>query len=241
MKKVLQYFFVFVFVLVACSAPPPPTPAPTIPPLPTNTIVPTATLEPSPTPDPLIFKDDFNEMLDPDWEWVKEDKNLWSLTNHPDWLEVIVGSGGVGSRNLLQRSIPEGDFELETRMIFEPVENYQIAGLIIFYNSNNYILIGRAYAAHYVGDGLYMDYMNSGKISEDNFATIGPGTDTVFLRLRRRGNLYDSFYSEDGINWNKVGTHTSNMQAKYVGLATGQSTKGTVPAQFDYFVINEIY
>jgi len=86
-----------------------------------------------------------------------------------------------------------------------------------------------------------MDYLKSGELTGDNFAIVVPGTDTVYLRLRRRGNTYDSFFSEDGINWKKVGSHTSNMQAKYVGLAAGQSTKGTVPAQFDYFVINEIY
>lgn len=86
-----------------------------------------------------------------------------------------------------------------------------------------------------------MDYLKSGELTGDNFAIVAPGTDTVYLRLRRRGNTYDSFFSEDGINWKKVGSHTSNMQAKYVGLAAGQSTKGTVPAQFDYFVINEIY
>jgi len=241
MRSLTFVVIILSLLLAACGSTPSPVAEPSPQILPTNTTIPTSTIVPSPTPDPLIFKDDFNDMLDSSWEWGKENKKLWNLTNHPGWLEITVGSGSVFSKNLLQRPIPEVDFELETRIIFEPVKNYQIAGLIIFYNANNYILFGRAYAAHLVGDGFYMDYVKSGKFTGGNFATAAPGTDTIYLRLSRRGNLYDSYYSEDGIHWEKVGQHTSDMQAKYVGLAAGQSTKDTVPAQFDYFIINEIY
>ena len=232
------FLFIFSFVLAACSSPSVPKAEPTIQTLPTNTVVPTATLAPSPTPDPLLFKDDFNGSIDSGWQLQNINKKMWSLTNNPGWLEIIARSP-VSTKNYLLRQIPEGNFELETKMIFEPVANFQIAGLIIYYNSANYILFGRAYVVD--GDGFYMDNVKSGKLTGGNFATPAPGTDTVFLRLRREGDTYTSYYSEDGSHWTKIGVHTSTIKPKFVGLAAGQSTKGSIPSQFDYFVINKLY
>ena len=245
MKNVMLYFFVFAFVLAACGTPVTPTPEPTIPPLPTNTIVPTATLEPSPTPDPLLFKDDFEGSIDTEWQRVRENNKKWSLANNPGWLEIIAGSGSVGAGNLdnlLIRQIPEGNFELETKMMFKPVANFQIAGLLIYESAANFIQYGRAYCKNpqCVNDGLYMDMIMGGGFSGENFATSAPDADTIYLRLRREDNIYTSYYSEDGNKWNLVGAHTSEMNPLFVGLVAGQSTSGSQPAQFDYFIINAL-
>ena len=246
MKKVMPYFFVFMFVLAACSTPTTPTPVPTTPPLPTNTIIPTATLEPSPTPDPLIFQDDFEGMIDPEWQWVKENNRTWSLTNNHGWLEIYAGSGFVGGGdldNLFIRQIPEGNFELETKMIFKPVTNYQFAGLLIYESAANYLQFGRAFCNEVQGcvnDGLYMDLTMGGGFTGKNFATSAPDADTIYLRLRRENNIYTSYYSEDGNKWQLVGTHTSEMSPLFVGLVAGQSTYSFQPAQFDYFIINAL-
>ena len=130
-----------VFVL-ACSLGP--TPEPSATPAPTNTLIPTntappppttaPTLVPAPTTNPLLFKDEFDSTLDPGWQWIKENKNKWNLANNPGWLEILAGSGGVAAgnvENLLLRQIPDGNFELETKMKFKPTANFQIAGLII--------------------------------------------------------------------------------------------------------------
>lgn len=239
MKKQILALFIFSLVLAACSSPAAPKAEPTLPTIPiipTNTTVPIPTVAPSPTPDPLIFKDNFDGSIDPGWKVQNVNKKT-GLTNNPGWLEIIARSP-LGSKNYLLRPIPEGDFELETKMIFEPVANFQIAGLIIFYSTTNYVLIGRASVMG--SDGFYMDLVKSGKLTGDNFATPAPGTDTVFLRLRREGNTYTSFYSEDGSQWIKIGVHESTMKPKSIGLAAGQSTSGSRPAQFDYFVINKV-
>jgi len=241
MKTWILVMLLFTFVLSACGAPAEPTVQPSPQIIPTDTSVPTATIIPTPTIDPLIFRDDFEGALDSEWVWENENNKMWSLESNPGWLEITTGSRAVFLRNLLKRPLPAGDFDLETKMVFEPLENYQIAGLIVFYNANNYILFGRAFAEHVVGDGFYMDYFKSGQMAGDNFATPAPGTDTIYLRLRKTGELYTSFYSEDGLDWIEVGQHTSDMQAKFIGLAAGQSTKGSAPAQFDYFLINQVF
>ena len=243
MKKTLLYLFVF--VLAACGPQVIPTPEPTIPHLPANTVAPTVTLEPSPTPDPLIFQDDFEGSIDTEWQWIREKNKEWSLTNNPGWLEIHAGSGHVSDskmENLLIRQIPEGNFELETKLMFKPVTNYQFAGLLIYESDANYIQYGRAYCVDdplCVGDGLYLDNTMGGEfIIGDNFSISAPDTDTLYLRLRREGNIFTSYYSEDGNKWNLVGTHTSEMNPLFVGLIAGQSTYSYQPAQFDYFIIN---
>lgn len=246
MKKMIIFLLLSVLILTSCSTQVTPTPVPTDTPtplpVPTKTIAPTSTVTPSPTPIPILFRDDFEGTLEANWQWVKENKKMWSLTNKPGSLEITAGSGGVASRNLLIRPIPEGNFELETKLTFEPTTNYQIAGLIIYYNGANYVMFGRAYCATCLsdGDGFYLDMNESGKLVGENFASPGPGTDHVYLRLRREINVYTSFTSEDGIQWTQHGSHTSDFEPKYVGLAAGQSTRGTIPAQFDYFTIYEV-
>jgi beta-xylosidase len=239
MKKQMLFLFILSFVLAACSSPSAPIAAPTIPIIPTNTIVPTPTIAPSPTPDLLLFKDDFNGSIDSGWKIQNVNKKMY-LTNKSGWLEIIARSP-LGTKNYFLRQIPEGNFELETKMIFEPVANYQIAGLIIYYNTANYILFGRAYCKTCLpdGDGFYMDNVKR-KYIEGSFVTPAPGTDTVFLSLRREGDTYTSYSSEDGSNWTQIGVHTSTMKPRFVGLAAGQSTSGSRPAQFDYFVINKV-
>jgi beta-xylosidase len=246
MKKIKHYFFVFMFILAACGTPTTLAPVPTtIPPLPTNTIAPTATLEPSLTPDPLIFRDDFKDSIDTEWQWVKENNKTWSLTNNPGWLEIHAGSGHVSSGdldNLLIRQIPEGNFELETKLMFKPVTNYQIAGLLIYESAANFIQYGRAYCnePRCVDDGLYMDLIMGSSFTSDNFAISSPDMNPLYLRLRREGNIFTSYFSEDGNKWQLVGTHTNEMNPLFVGLVAGQSTYSFQPAQFDYFIINSL-
>ncbi len=235
-KQVLVLFFISI-IMTACSSPSAPKAEPALPIIPTNTDVPAPTIAPTPTPDLLIFKDDFNGAIGPGWT-VQNINKKTSLTNNPGWLEIIAKSP-VGSKNYLLRPIPEGNFDLETKLIFEPVANYQIAGLIIYYSSTNFIQFGRAYVNG--NDGFYMDNIKSGNFIGSNFATPAPGTDTVYLRLRRQNDTYTSFYSEDGSNWIEIGSHTSTIKPKSVGFMAGQSTSGSRPAQFDYFVINKIF
>ena len=245
MKKVMLLLFIFGFVLTACGAPVTPTPEPTIPPLPTNTIAPTVPPEPSPTHDPLIFQDDFEGMIDTEWQWVNENDKTWSLTNNPGWLEIHAGSGHVSSGdldNLFIRNIPDGNFELETKLLFKPVTNYQIAGLLIYESAANFIQYGRAFCnePQCVNDGLYMDMTLGGSFTGENFSITAPDLKEIYLRLRREGNIFTSYFSEDGNKWQLVGTHTSEMSPLFVGLVAGQSTYSFQPAQFDYFIINAL-
>lgn len=252
MKKCQIFIALIALVLLACGtlATPAPVPAPTSTPLPPPTetpVPPTVTLEPSPTSDPLLFRDDFEGSLGEGWEWTRENKNAWSLTNNAGWLEIMARAGHVGSGdidNLLLRQAPEGNFELETRLNFKPTENFQIAGLIIYESAANFIQFGRAFCGFgppCAGDAYYIDLINGGNNNPENFATSAPETDTVFLRLRREGNTFTAYASEDGTEWKVIGAHVGQMNPLFVGLVAGQAVNSVPkPAQFDYFVINAL-
>lgn len=255
--KNLNHFFltVVIFALSACAEPAVSTPEPTSPPLPTNTSIPqptstplppTATIEPSPTVDPLIFRDDFDGALGEGWSWTQENNKSWSLTNNPGWLEIMTQPGYVGGGNLdniLLRQIPNGNFEIETKFNFKPVKNFQFAGILIFESEANFLQFGRAFcdAPNFcANDGFYADLLIDGNLVGENLATPAENTEIAYLRLRREGIKYTVYISYDGQQWTSIGEKTSEMKPIFIGLVAGQDMSSPQPAQFDYFMVNQI-
>ena len=256
MKHFTSFIFVVaIFALAACSSPATPMPEPTSPPLPTNTSIPeptatsvppTATLEPSPTPDPLLFRDDFEGSLAGGWSWTQENKKSWSITSNPGWLEITARPGYVGGGtldNILLRPIPDGNFEIETRLNFKPIGDYQIAGLLIYESAANYLQFGRAFCdvpSACVNDGFYVDLSVDGNLDGQNLATPAENTEFAFLRLRREGEKYTAYASHNGQTWQLIGEKISNMNPMFIGLLAGQAWSAPQPAQFDYFIVNQV-
>lgn len=236
-------------ILMACGIFSTPMPAPMNSPVPPSTevfIPPTAALESSPASAPLIFRDDFEGSLDESWQWIREDNEYWSLTNTPGWLEIMARSGSVGAgtvNNVLLRPAPGGNFELETRLKFEPTGNFQIAGLLIYESDDHFIQFGRAFCnvSQCAGDGFYFDLISGGKMFPENFAAAAPATDIVRLVLSREGNVFAAYASEDGGEWTLIGAHTSDMNPVFIGLVAGQAVDAVaMPAQFDSFLVTAL-
>jgi beta-xylosidase len=251
------YFLLIVIFLSACSLiPPRPShpsvqitfkPSATPSPIPSATSTPaTPTVSPSPTPDPRFFRDDFNETLDDQWSWVREDPRNWSLTALPGALQLNVAGGYVAAHtnpNLLLRPAPEGNFQIETQITFRPTRNYQFAGLIIYENDSNFIQAGRAYCSSVgcVGAGLYVDYYQKGVIVKPDFGQPYGDIDPLLLRLSRREDTYTFEASTDGKVWFIIGSHTSAMKPLQIGLVTGQRMRGqNLPAIFEYFEVHSL-
>jgi beta-xylosidase len=250
----------FIFVLIflsACNLIPPTSAAPsgfitqqpsatsTLHPSPTSTPVP-PTVSPTPTPDPRFFRDDFNETLDAQWSWVREDPTNWSLTALPGSLQINVAGGYVAARtnpNVLLRPAPEGDFQIETEITFRPTRNYQFAGLIVYQDHSNFIQAGRGYCGSIgcPGAGLYMDHYQDGKIVKPDFGQTYGEIDPLLLRLSRKENTYTFEASADGNVWFIIGSHTSPMNPVQIGLVTGQRMRGeNLPATFEYFEVRSL-
>jgi beta-xylosidase len=253
-----NYYIVFALIfLSACSLTPPPATAPssfrTLQPSATLTLVPSPTFTPappttSPTPtlDPRFFRDDFNDTLDAQWSWVREDPRNWNLTTVPGSLQINITGGYVAAHNnynILLRPAPDGNFQIETQITFRPTRNYQFAGLIIYQDDSNFIQAGRGYCSSIgcPGAGLYMDYYEKGVIVTPNFGQTYREIDPLLLRLSRKENTYIFEASTDGKVWFIVGSHTSDMNPLQIGLVTGQRLRGeSLPATFEYFEVRSL-
>jgi beta-xylosidase len=185
--------------------------------------------------------------LDSHWSWIREDNTHWSLTDSPGFMRITTQQGGLlndggDAQNLLLRNAPVGDFEFETHVIFTPTENFQIAGLLVYQDDDNFLLLGRAYCGFIppcVGNGIYFDHEEQGTFIGGNFAMTTTITGEAYFRLVRHSTIYTGYISENGTDWTMVGAHTviSGMIPSKVGLAAEDGYQGAVetPADFDYF------
>jgi len=237
----------YTLFMVACgmSTQTPDTQATSIPASQEPSASPTGILATEPVTDPNYFRDDFDTTLATGWQWLHEDPNNWSLSDVPGALQINVDGGQVSDetiRNLLLRQAPMGNFQIETKVTFRPMADYQFAGLIVYESAPNIIQAGRAFCAPSevcVGEGLYVDYYNNGNFVTPNFAAAYTASET-YLRLLRQGDTYTFQSSSNGSEWILRGGTVSTMNPLQIGLVAGQNTVGLIPALFDYFEVRSL-
>jgi len=190
-------------------------------------------------------RDDFNgPLLDPMWEWNEEDPASWSLTDRPGFMRILTHPGGPAAENLLLTEAPRGDYTVTTRVLFTPTSNFQFAGLVLAMNDETYLAFGRAYCnldpPACVGNGIYFDCLEGGVGIGSNFATATTSQSDAYLAVKRVGNAYSGFYSEDGTTWTLIGTHTvgPDIDLLVVGISAWNDIDDLrIPADFDFFQI----
>jgi beta-xylosidase len=207
--------------------------------------IPASTSTSAPSTD--LFRDEFNQVLAGGWSWQNEDAANWNLSVKPGWLEITVQRGHIVTgnyANLLLRSAPVGDFQIETSLDFEPSANFQFAGLIVYESDADFLQAGRAFCEGTdgcIGSGLYLDQYFNNTFQPPNFATPYEGGGLVHLRLQRRDDVYTFFASPDGLNWTEIGQHQSDITPLQVGLMAAQNNDGVpLPARFGYFMISGV-
>ena len=106
------------------------TPVPTETPAPTETPKPTNT----PLPEGVLFRDDFEGELQPDWEWENENSDKWTVTDD-GWLQIIGEHDDLlytnQQNNLLWHPLPKGDFVI-TFEIHKVIERFDRDKLTVF-------------------------------------------------------------------------------------------------------------
>ena len=189
----------------------------------------------------LTFTDEFDTELQPGWKWVSDEEPHWSLSENPGYLQVTLWTGYTVDR--LLRQPPEGDFEISTRVRINPTSNFQSAGLTIYQDNENVINLVRGFCSlpgtrdACIGKGIYFDKTLAGAWGWSNFPTE-TGSEESYLKIRREGNRYTGYYSEDGETWIEIGTHTADFDPIRIGLTAGASSYA-INADFDYFMLYE--
>ncbi|HXQ35317.1 MAG TPA: hypothetical protein VN843_14970 [Anaerolineales bacterium] len=210
-----------------------------------TTLVPTAVTGTA-TPTPL-FRDDFDSVLEPGWEWINEDPSNWSLSKIPDSLQFNVIGGHLihhNISNLLLRLAPAGNFQIETHLLFTPVSSDQFAGLILYDSELDFIQAGVAYCNPVygcIGKGIYMDiYMNG--VLHIPRAPANYDSNHIYLRLIRQESTISLLGSSDDLVWFSIKNYETNMRVDKIGIVTGQNLDEYISpsATFEYFEVSSL-
>ena len=187
-----------------------------------------------------------NPAIDPRWSWVRQDATHWSLSTRPGFLRITLQRGVINSgtnKNMLVQPAPVGDFEIQTRVIFTPTENIQRAGLVIYQDNTNFLLLSRAFCAWCVGNGIYFDQVVQNQYIGSNFGLTTAVPGEAYLRVQRLGTAYAAYASTNGVDWTFLGTHTvsSAFVPSKIGLMVDDADFGTgeIPADFDFFRLDD--
>ena len=143
------------------------------------------------------------------------------------------------------------DFTAETKVAFYPNSFQQAAGLVNYYNTENWTALQITWDEE---KGRVLDLSTCDNFSfdqplKDKQIEIPDHIKDVYLRVDVNTTIYYYSYSFDGSNWNKIDIpfHSYKLSDDYIrggGFFTGafvgmqcQDTSGeSLPADFDYFV-----
>jgi len=91
-----------------------------------------------------------------------------------------------------------GNFDVQVRVIFDPSKNYQSAGLGIRSANDplTWIRITRSYF-----DGQVFGVGRTVQGVSTPFTPVNYGSDTIYLRIERRGEFVTLSYHGEGKNW----------------------------------------
>ena len=140
-----------------------------------------------------------NELLG--WQLGGSEANSYDLTLNPGALTLVGGPrtdqwSGTDSAPVISYPIT-GDFLAEVKVIFAPDENWQAAGIGVREIGNpTWLRIARQYNN---GNTVWVTAEDNG--SEMRLAEVEYIDDTVWLRIQRRGSIYNLSYSTNGTNW----------------------------------------
>jgi beta-xylosidase len=192
------------------------------------------------------WTDDFNSpLLDSRWSWVREDLTHWSLTSSPNNLRIIsqagnlfgTGAGTNDQKNILLTNAGTSDFQVTTKVSFNPTQSFQNAALMVYQDDDNYISLERVYA---FGNGSEFILEQGGV---PTFTVSANTATTIYLRIIKRGDTYSGLSSFDGATWNTIRQFNAMFSSPKIGLGAGNGggVLTEIPADFDFVEVEFNY
>ncbi len=232
------YILIIALCFSACGSPPPVNKP--LPPTPT----------PTPFPEPTKVEKQTNVSFSTyskdwpvGWQWIDPDeKNV--PTPHDVKKRVLsvtipTGKDLYGENHTAPRYVKAitGDFQIETRVKFQPTANYQGAGLLIYKDDNNYIRFERAYGGvGGGGSGLRVDVR-----TKDEYKTVTTPDDIqtdvgeVELKIVRSGSTFTAFWREnEDSEWRDAGEYESDYPETVLAGLIACNTAREIAAEFAY-------
>lgn len=189
-----------------------------------------------------LYEDGFeSQSLDPSWLIIRENQSDWNLTAHPGHLKIITKTENLWQINVnnkikLLRNAPHGDFEVVTKVTYNPTQKFQQAGIIIYQDEENYVMLTRQ-----MDDVANVEM--SREISKVSKSKSAPASlTTLYLKLTKTGGAVTGAFSGDGNSWTTV-DHVSGVKLEHpkVGIVGyNAQLHTTVDADFDFFKIESV-
>lgn len=191
--------------------------------------------------------DDFDGKLALDWKQVRPDTAHQSLSKHPGKLTITTQYGSihtadrpVAAKNLFLVDIPELDgagFVVTTCVeAFQPRAPWNQAGLVLYGDDDNYL----KFVCEFSSAGLPI--LNAIAETEGkpvaNYLSASVQTDRLWLKVVKRGDLYECASSSDGTTFTAYADIPWSGAAKQAGVLAKNGNSQTAPdvdANFDFF------
>ncbi|MEU8396197.1 alpha-L-arabinofuranosidase C-terminal domain-containing protein [Nonomuraea sp. NPDC048892] len=211
---------------------PPPSPAPS-----SAASTPTSALA-EPIPEGAVVDQFDGTTLGPDWTVLSPDDSRYRLSDGALRLDTLTGDthqGTNNARNLFLVDVPDGDFEIVTKLSAPVALDFQSAGLLAWQDWDNYVRAGLAHVG-FAGGPVIETATEVGAAFTSAFAAR-PGSTAEIVKLARTGDEFVSSYW-DGSAWVQASRMTARLTVGQVGLFGLSAQNGTsMGVAFDYLAI----
>lgn len=215
-------------------------------------------IEPHPF-DPILIKDDFqSESLQLNWSTLRipTDPSWISLTERPGFLRLkgMESLSSTHKQSLVARRQQSFNCEVETAIEFNPEHFQQMAGLVVYYDTNDYVYL-RLSNDEEIGKCLNIIQTKNGHYDEllEKDIPLQEGKTCKLKAVIERENLQFYFtQSQDDDKWNKIGSgidicHLSDEHGDYIrftgtfiGMCVQDLSGSKKHADFEYFIYKEL-
>lgn len=200
----------------------------------------------------VLDEDNFDgTSLGAGWSWVREPAaDTWSVADGEFHMDTQNADLHVDDHNasVLLRDLPDGNWMIETKVrVNLPAEgccfNFVQAGMLVYGDDDNYLKLAHVsiWETRQIEWAKELSPVPDGYPRYGNTVVTAPG-EWTWLRIARYpqdGHInYQAYVSRDGVNWNRGGVWTHDLDTPQLGLfAMGGSG---FQADFDYIKVYRI-
>lgn len=153
---------------------------------------------------------------------------------HPGVIRIPADEGDLwenlnDTRNTLFRDLPSDWTSVRLKIAsFDPVQDYQQAGLAIYQDDDNYVCLTRVFEE----ENRITLIRESDQIGENVNTLLSSVTDDIYFRIDwdSRTGIVTTFHSTDGQTWNPAGTVTEwFIDPRLAIIVSGDANPGSYP------------
>ncbi len=181
----------------------------------------------NPTFGNFTVEDNFDsEVINMEWMTMRASANdLWSLTNAPGFMSLKCSEINASDKKVpsfVTRRIQHHKFECTTRMKFNPADESETAGLLLFKDENHqyYMAVGKK------GNNRIASLIKTSKLGTEVISQkeIGKGNSPIDLKIVSQGTHFDFYFKSGNKKWIDLAT---GVDAHHLSTANSYGFTGT--------------